>query len=105
MDAFLIAYDRVEVLKGTHYPFEKWPLDLSWISNKTIMEAGDITKAFTSESFLYLIDKYTQLLFFLPVLFYIFMSQTLIDGFWGLHKNMNCAFPLNAVFIFNFFRS
>ena len=22
------------------------------------------------------------------------MRQTLIDDFWGLHKNMNCAFPL-----------
>ena len=24
----------------------------------------------------------------------IFMRQTLADDFWGLHKNMNCAFPL-----------
>ena len=22
------------------------------------------------------------------------MRQTLTDDFWGLHKNMNCAFPL-----------
>ena len=96
---------QIEVLKGTRYPFKKWPLDVWWISNKTIMEAGNITKASTSKSFLHLIDKYTQLLFFLPVLFNIFMRQTLTDDFWGLHKNMNCAFPLNAVFIFNFFRS
>ena len=23
------------------------------------------------------------------------MRQTLTDDFWGLHKNINCAFPLN----------
>ena len=26
------------------------------------------------------------------------MKQTLIDNFWGLHKNMNCAFLLNSPF-------
>ena len=24
------------------------------------------------------------------------MRQTLTDDFWGLHKNMNCAFPLKS---------
>ena len=28
------------------------------------------------------------------MLFNIFMSQTLTDDFGGLHKNMNCTFPL-----------
>ena len=28
------------------------------------------------------------------MLFNIFMKQTLTDNFWGLHKNMNYAFPL-----------
>ena len=33
--------------------------------------------------------------FFLwAVLFSIFMRQTLANDFWGLHKSMNCAFPL-----------
>ena len=30
----------------------------------------------------------------MTVLFNIFIRQTLTDDFWGLHKNMNCAFPL-----------
>ena len=47
-----------------------------------IMEVGNITKAAT-------------ITFFVTVLFNIFMRQTLTDDFWGLHKNMNCAFPLN----------
>ena len=35
--------------------------------------------------------------FFVRVLFNILMRQkTLTNDFWGLHKNMNCAFPLNA---------
>ena len=30
----------------------------------------------------------------MTVLFNIFIKQTLTDNCWGLHKNMNCAFPL-----------
>ena len=59
------------------------------------MEVGNITKASTFKSFNHLNYKNTQLLFFATGLFNIFMRQTLTDGFWGLHKNMNCAFPLN----------
>ena len=60
------------------------------------MEAGNITKAATCKSVLHLsYNKNTQLLFcFVTVLLNIFMRQTLTDDFWGLHKNMNCAFPL-----------
>ena len=25
------------------------------------------------------------------------MRQTLTDDFWGLHKNMNCVFPLSDI--------
>ena len=28
------------------------------------------------------------------------MRQTLTDDFWGLHKNMNCVFPLITKFEF-----
>ena len=63
------------------------------ISNKTIMEVGNITKASTFKSFLNLSYKNTQLLFSVTVVFNIFMRQTLND-FWRLHKNMNYAFPL-----------
>ena len=54
------------------------------------MEVGNITKATTFKSFLHLSYKNTQLIFFVTVLSNIFGD---ID-FWGLHKNMNCAFPL-----------
>ena len=58
------------------------------------MEVVNITKAATFKSFLHLSYKNTELLYFVTVLFNIFMRQTLTDYFWGLHKNMNCAFPL-----------
>ena len=65
----------------------QWPLNIWWISNKAIMEAGNITKAATFKSFLHLSYKYTQLPF-------CDNDKILIDDFWGLHENMNCAFPL-----------
>ena len=60
------------------------------------MEVGNITKAATFKSFFHLSYKNTQLLFFVTVLFDIFMRQTLTDDFRGLHKKMNCAFPLKG---------
>ena len=74
--------------------FKKWPFNLWSISNKTIMGLRNITKAATFKSFLHINYKKTQLLIFVKVLFNIFMRQTLTNYFWGLHKNMNCAFPL-----------
>ena len=64
------------------------------------MEVGNVTKAATFKNFLHLSYKNTQLLFFVTVLFNIFIRQTLTDDFWGLHKNMNCAFPLITKFEF-----
>ena len=61
------------------------------------MEVGNITKAANFKSFLHLSYKNIKLLYFVTVLFNIFMRQTLIDDFWGLHKNMNCAFPLKIL--------
>ena len=43
--------------------FKKWPLDLWWISNKTILEVKNITKAATVKSVLHLSYKNTQSLF------------------------------------------
>ena len=59
------------------------------------MEAGNITKAATSKSFLHSpkLLKHT-ITFFVTVLFNIPMIKTLTDDFWGLQKNMNCTFPL-----------
>ena len=58
------------------------------------MEFDNIAKTATFNRFLHLSYKNTQLLFFVTVLSNIFLRQTLTDDFWGLHKNMNCAFPL-----------
>ena len=58
------------------------------------MKVGNITKAAAFKKFFHLSYKSTQILFFVTVLFIFFMRQTLTDDFWGLHKNMNCAFPL-----------
>ena len=58
------------------------------------MEVGIITKAATFKSFLHLSYKNT-VTFFMAVFFNIFMRQTLTDTFWVLHRNINCAFPLN----------
>ena len=60
---------------------EMWPLDLWWISNKTIMDVRNITKAATFKSFIHLSHKNTQLLF---------LWQCLLiysDIFGGLLKN------------------
>ena len=42
------------------------------------MKVGNITKVATFNS----------------VFFNTLMRQTLSDDLWGLHKNMNCTFPL-----------
>ena len=83
-------------LKETCSPFKKWPLNLWWISDKTIMEVGSITKAANFKGFLHLSYKNTKLLFFVTVFFKIFMRKT-TDHFWGLHKNMNCGFLLKIL--------
>ena len=50
------------------------------------MEVGNITKAATFKNY--------KITLFCDSVFNIFMRQTLTNDFWGLHKNMNCAFPL-----------
>ena len=91
---FVLFQGILYYLKETRNSFINGPLNLWWILNKTIIEIEIITKATTFKSFLHRSYKNTQLLSFVAVLFNIFMRQTLTDGFWGLHKNMNCAFPL-----------
>ena len=61
------------------------------------MEVGNIIKAATFKSFLYLSYKKRTISFFVTVLFHIFKRQTLTDDFWGLHKNMSCEFPLTCI--------
>ena len=60
------------------------------------MEIWNITKALNFKRFLHLSYKNT-ITFCMTVLFNIFMRQTTYY-FWGLHKNMNCAFPLRTSF-------
>ena len=76
--------------------FKKQPFNLWWISNKTIMEIENVSKAVTFKSFAHQIIK-THNYFFLRQYFsIIFMRQTLTDYFWGLHKNKNSVFPLKS---------
>ena len=56
------------------------------------MEVGNITNAATFKSSLPL--SYEKSLVLWIGLLNILMRQTLTNDFWGLHKNMNCAFPL-----------
>ena len=64
------------------------------------MEVENIAKAATLKSFLHLSYK-KHTVTFLWECFLIFSGDKhLTDDFWGLHKNMNCAFPLIIVFIF-----
>ena len=56
-----------------------------------IIEVGNFIKAAALKSFLRLNYKNT---FFVTVLFTIFKRQKLTDDFLGLHRNVNCTFPL-----------
>ena len=58
------------------------------------MEVGNITKAAAFKSFLHRSYKNTQIFILCGSTFYFFIRHTLTDDFGGLHKNMNCAFPL-----------
>ena len=85
-------------LEETHNLFKRWPLNLWWISNKTIIEVGNIIykSCYFQKLSSQKLWKHT-ITFFMTVLFNFFMRQTLaddLDDFWGSHKNMNCAFPL-----------
>ena len=39
----------------------------------------------------------------MTILFNIFHEKKITDDFRGLHKNMNCAFPLKAAGLFNYY--
>ena len=47
-------------LKETRNSFKKWPLNLLWPLNKSIMEIENITKTATFKSFLHLSYKITS---------------------------------------------
>ena len=53
----------IDWLKETHNSFKKWPLNLWWISSKTIIEVRNITKVATFKSSLHWSYKNLQLLF------------------------------------------
>ena len=82
------------ILTETRNSFKKWPLNLWWTSNKTIMEIGNITKTASFKSFLYLSYKNTQLLLLWLCFLIFFLETKITNDFWGLHKNINCAFHL-----------
>ena len=59
---YVYVLAEVWTLKETGNSFKKWPLNLWWVSNKTIIEVGNITKSATFKSFSHLSYKSTQLL-------------------------------------------
>ena len=91
---YLLFHMKIICLKETRNSFKKWSLNLWYILNKAIMEVQDIAKAAILKSFIHLSYKNTQLLFMWQCLLIFFMRRKLTDDFWRLHKNMNCAFPL-----------
>ena len=86
-------------LKEMHNSFRKWPFNLWWNSNKTIIEIGNIIKAATFTFSSQKLKTYNY--FFVTVLFNFFMGQALTDYFLGLQKNINGPFPLNEFLPFN----
>ena len=85
-------------LKETRNSIKKWPLNLWWVSNKAIIEVGNITKAATFKGFLHLSYKNTQLLFCDSV-FSIFQEKIINRWFlWVTQKyELRVSFkpPLN----------
>ena len=63
---------------------KEWHLNLSWNSNKTIMDVGNVKKATTFKSFLHLSYKNPKLHFLWSCLFNILMRQTLTNNFGGV---------------------
>ena len=63
------------------------------------MKVGKIIKAATFKSFSLLKLLKCTITFFVTALFNVFMKRTLTDDYWGLHKNMICAFPLKHVIV------
>ena len=72
---------KVNHLKETRNSFKKWPLNLWFISNKSIVEVENITKAATFNSFLHL--SYKNTITFLWQLFLIFFHERNIN-WWFL---------------------
>ena len=58
------------------------------------MEVGNIAEAAILKNFLHESHKNTQLLFLWQYFLLFFLRKKITNDFWGLHKNMNCAFPL-----------
>ena len=67
------------LLNETCNSFKNWPLNLWWISNKIIMEVGNIRKAATFKSFLHLSYKITLFLWQCFLIF--FMRKKWTDDF------------------------
>ena len=83
-DVTVNFFDAIMV-KQTHNSIKKWLLSLWWMSNKTIVQVGNITKTATFKNFL-LCYKNTQSLLLVTVLFNIFIRQTSTNDFCGYIK-------------------
>ena len=85
-------------LEETRNLFKRWPLSLWWISNKTIIEVGNIIcKSCYFQKKFHKSYKKTNYFFCGSAFLYFHetkISRWFFHDFGGLHKNMNCAFPL-----------
>ena len=79
-----LAVHSSKRVKEMRNSFKKWPLNPWWISNKTIMEVGNTTKAAIFKSFLHLSYKNTQLLFFCDSVFQYFHKTNINKGLLGV---------------------
>ena len=86
---------EISFLKETRNWFKKWPLNYWWISNKTIMKTGNVTKAATFKSFLHQSYKNTQLLFFVTVLFNYFHETNINRRFLGVTQKYELRVSFN----------
>ena len=85
---------------------KKWPLNLWWISSKSIIEVRNITKAATFNNLLHLSYKYTQLLFLWQCFFVTieYFHETNINWwFWGVTQKyeLRVSFKMTVYFTKN----
>ena len=100
-----IYIKKTYLVKNIRKSFKKWSLNLWLISNKTIMEVGNITETSTFKSFLQLSYKNTQLLFFVTVLFYFSHEINLNRWFLGITKKYIYFFILSGFSFTNIHKS
>ena len=89
---YIISFKKIKWLTETHNTSKKWPWTFDGFQTKPLRKLEILQKLLLLKVFFTYVIK-TQNHFFVTELFNIFMSQTLTNDFWRLHKNKNCMFP------------